>query len=90
VACPQHQQGHEIDAVVMQVSAGSSDRVLAIGEAKAAANPIDEPELARLDHLRTLLALDRRSPAPKLLLFSRGGRHASPARRGRPTRRRAY
>ncbi|WP_322749271.1 MULTISPECIES: ATP-binding protein [unclassified Frankia] len=68
-ACPARE--HEIDTVVIEVRPNEPDRVLAIGEAKWRATPVDVDELARLRHIRSVLP---GSPANvKLLLFSRAG-----------------
>jgi hypothetical protein len=73
IACREHRQGHEIDAVVISAPAFEAERVLAIGEAKASTKPVDVAELARLDHLRQLLPANRVAGPPRLLLFGRAG-----------------
>lgn len=64
---------HEIDVVVTLVEPGSSDAVLAIGEAKWRSRPVGTAELDRLRHIRALLPMTIRAASPKLLLFSRTG-----------------
>jgi len=85
VACREHRQGHEIDVVVVEASAGARRRVVAIGEVKSTGRPIDVAEITRLDHLRDLLP-DSWAPAPpRLLVFSRAG-FTSDARRAAASR----
>jgi AAA+ ATPase superfamily predicted ATPase len=72
IACREHRQGHELDIVVTEDSDATS-RISAIGEAKAASDPIGTGQLRRLEHLRGLLASARVAQPPKLLLFSRTG-----------------
>ncbi|WP_131745295.1 ATP-binding protein [Frankia sp. Cppng1_Ct_nod] len=62
---------HEIDTVAIEVRPNEPNRVLAIGEAKWRATPVDVDELDRMRHLRSVLpdALD----GVRLLLFSRSG-----------------
>ncbi|WP_200902560.1 MULTISPECIES: hypothetical protein [Protofrankia] len=67
--CPAHD--HAIDSVVIETRPNEPNRVLAIGEAKWRATPVDADGLARLRHMRSVLP-----GAPgdvKLLLFSRSG-----------------
>lgn len=72
-ACREHRQGHEIDVVVVEASAGARRRVVAIGEVKATVRPVDVVEITGLNHLRDLLP-DSSVPAPsRLLVFSRAG-----------------
>jgi AAA+ ATPase superfamily predicted ATPase len=71
--CAEHRQGHELDVVVIQKRAQEPDVVIAIGEVKATRKPVDEAELTRLEHLRTLLPADRVAGPPRLLLFARAG-----------------
>jgi uncharacterized protein len=73
IPCREHRQGHEIDVVVSAAPAFEPERVLAIGEAKAATKPVDVAELTRLDHLRQLLPARRVTQPPRLLLFARNG-----------------
>jgi AAA+ ATPase superfamily predicted ATPase len=85
VACREHRQGHEIDVVVVEASAGARRRVVAIGEVKSTGRPVDVAEIIRLDHLRDLLP-DSWVPAPpRLLVFSRAG-FTSDARRAAESR----
>ncbi|MGH3833483.1 MAG: AAA family ATPase [Pseudonocardiaceae bacterium] len=72
IACREHRQGHEIDVVVVETSAGARRRVVAIGEVKSTGRPVDVAEVIRLDHLRDLVA-DSLVPTPRLLVFSRAG-----------------
>lgn len=71
--CREHRRGHELDVVVTQTTSFAADRVIAIGEAKSTAAPVDTAELERLEHIRGLLPADKVGPLPKLLLFSRSG-----------------
>ena len=73
LACRNHRAPHELDLVVRQRIPGESDRILAIGEAKSTTRPVGDGELARLEHIRTLLPEERLAVPPKLLLFSRSG-----------------
>ncbi|HKR49663.1 MAG TPA: hypothetical protein VJT72_08815 [Pseudonocardiaceae bacterium] len=73
IACREHHQGHEIDVVVVEASAGARRRVLAIGEVKSTARPVDVAEIIRLDHLRDLLPNSWALAPPRLLVFSRAG-----------------
>ncbi|MGH3939794.1 MAG: AAA family ATPase [Pseudonocardiaceae bacterium] len=73
IACRKHQQGHEIDVVVVETSAGERRRVVAIGEVKSTVRPIDVAAIARLDHLRDLLPGSQIAAPPRLLLYSRAG-----------------
>jgi hypothetical protein len=73
LACREHRQGHELDVVAIRSTPGEPDRILAIGEAKAATKPVDQAELARLEHIRELLPADRVATPPRLLLFGRSG-----------------
>jgi len=70
VACREHRCNHEIDAVVIEVTAQSADRVTALGEAKWRSDAVGLDELTRLEHVRTLMRLPS---GVKLLLFSRAG-----------------
>ncbi|WP_034590410.1 AAA family ATPase [Hamadaea tsunoensis] len=72
VACREHRAGHEIDVVAQADLPHEPVRVLAIGEAKATERPVGHGELARLEHLRDLVAAAKPG-TPKLLLFSRTG-----------------
>lgn len=85
VACREHRQGHEIDAVVVETSAGARPRVVAIGEVKSTGRPVDVAEITRLDHLRDLLPDSRVTAPPRLLVFSRAG-FTSDARRAAASR----
>ena len=51
----------------------AADRIIAIGEAKGTAAPMDVAQLERLEHLRGLLPSAKVGALPKLLLFSRSG-----------------
>jgi hypothetical protein len=73
VACREHRKGHEIDAVVVETSAGARRRVVAIGEVKSTMRPVGEAMISRLDHLRDLLPGSHVLEPPRLLLFSRAG-----------------
>ncbi|MFN2496235.1 MAG: ATP-binding protein [Pseudonocardiaceae bacterium] len=73
IACPEHRQGHEIDVVVVEASAGARRRVVAIGEVKSTVRPISVTTITRLDHLRDLLPDSQVVAPPRLLLFSRAG-----------------
>jgi uncharacterized protein len=73
IPCREHRGGHELDVVAIGDQPNQPRRVLAIGEAKATTKLVDEAELDRLDHLRTLIPLHLTPRAPKLLLFSRSG-----------------
>lgn len=73
VACREHGTNHEIDAVVVSVSAGRPDAVLAIGEAKASTRPVDVDQIDRLGHLRDLVRSGETDRPPRLLLFARAG-----------------
>jgi hypothetical protein len=65
--CPA--RDHEIDAVVIEVRPNEPNRVLAIGETTWRSTPVDVGDLARLNHLRSVLP---GTPGDvKLLLFSR-------------------
>jgi uncharacterized protein len=71
VSCPLHRANHEVDVVVVGAGHQPGSRVMAIGEAKwRHASPVDMSVLARLEHVRELLGLDR---ACKLLAFSSAG-----------------
>ncbi|MGH3235106.1 MAG: hypothetical protein ACRDOH_18040 [Streptosporangiaceae bacterium] len=71
VPCREHRDRHELDIVITDDPAAG--RVIAIGEAKAAATPVEARELRRLEHLRGLLPSARVGQPPKLLLFGRSG-----------------
>jgi hypothetical protein len=73
LACRAHRQGHQLDVVAVRATPGEPDRILAIGEAKAATKPVDLPELGRLEHIRELLPADRVDAPSRLLLFARSG-----------------
>ena len=73
IACREHRQGHEIDVVVTESSSYATDKITAIGEAKATSSPMDLPHLERLEHLRGLLPSTKIKGLPKLLLFARSG-----------------
>jgi AAA+ ATPase superfamily predicted ATPase len=73
VACREHRQGHEVDVVAMEDRPFEARRLLAIGEVRSMTKLVDEGELARLRHIRTLLPADLAPQPPKLLLFSRTG-----------------
>ncbi len=73
VVCREHRQGHEIDVVVVEASAGARRRVVAIGEVKSTGRPVDVAEITRLDHLRDLLPDSWVPVPPRLLVFSRAG-----------------
>ncbi|MGQ0778778.1 MAG: AAA family ATPase [Pseudonocardiales bacterium] len=73
VACREHHQGHEIDVVVVETSAGVRRRVVAIGEVKSTGRPTGVAEITRLDHLQDLLPDSQVSAPPRLLVFSRAG-----------------
>lgn len=70
VPCKEHRCNHEIDVAVIEVLAQSTNRVTALGEAKWRAGTVGPDQLARLEHLRALMALP---PTTKLLLFARAG-----------------
>ncbi|MGQ0464053.1 MAG: AAA family ATPase [Sporichthyaceae bacterium] len=65
LACREHGAGHEVDVVVLDPG---GNRVLAIGEAKWASQPLGVEHLERLEHCRALLGHEAR-----LLLFARAG-----------------
>jgi uncharacterized protein len=71
--CQAHREGHELDLVAVASMPYEADRVLAIGEVKATARPVDLPAAERLEHLRALLPPDRVGTPPKLLLVGRQG-----------------
>lgn len=71
VPCREHRDRHGLDIVVTDDPAAG--RVIAIGEAKAAATPVPARELRRLEHLRGLLPSARVEQPPRLLLFGRAG-----------------
>lgn len=73
IACTEHRISHEMDVVALRTDPSVSDRVLAIGEAKATAKLVGEGELTRLEHVRDLLPTDKVNGLVKLLLFSRSG-----------------
>jgi uncharacterized protein len=73
LACREHRQGHELDVVASSSPPYEAERVLAIGEVKATSRQMGVAELARLDHLRSLLPADRIGAPPRLLLFGRAG-----------------
>lgn len=73
LSCGEHKAGHELDVVVRQSVPNGTDRILAIGEAKATNRMVGDGELTRLDHLRDLIPERLRSDHTKLLLFSRAG-----------------
>jgi hypothetical protein len=73
IACRAHRAGHELDVVVGSSPALGSERIIAIGEAKGTATPVELPELRRLEHLRDLLPSAKVEAQPKLLLFARSG-----------------
>jgi AAA+ ATPase superfamily predicted ATPase len=73
ISCRQHRRGHELDLVVAESRAFGGERILAIGEAKGTAKPVDVAQVERLEHLRDLLPDERVEAQPKLLLFSRNG-----------------
>lgn len=73
LGCREHRCVHELDAVVIQKQPFESDVILGIGEVKAGNRPVDEGELARLEHLRGLLPPERVAGVPRLLLVSRAG-----------------
>lgn len=50
IACREHRQGHELDVVVVETSAGTRPRVTAIGEVKATTRPIDAPDHSSGSH----------------------------------------
>lgn len=65
---------HEVDVVALARESDGSSRVLAIGEAKHTSSKRTLNDLARLDHLRALIARKRPSAIDgKLLLFSASG-----------------
>lgn len=69
VTCPAHKVNHELDVVVLESKAQTSDRVSALGEAKWRSTPMDVAQLERLEHVRDLLG----ARDAKLLCFSRSG-----------------
>jgi len=73
LGCPEHRRGHELDVVVTETVSFGSDRVIAIGEAKATGDLVGTAQLGRLEHARALMPSARTVGAPKLLLFSRSG-----------------
>ncbi|MFI9845636.1 ATP-binding protein [Nonomuraea sp. NPDC051941] len=73
IPCRAHHKGHELDIVVTETNSFATDRIIAIGEAKATLMPMDVSQLQRLDHLRALLPDARIGTQPKLLLLARSG-----------------
>jgi hypothetical protein len=73
ISCREHRQGHELDIVALQAPSGQPETIIAIGEAKASANPVGIAEVTRLQHLRELLPPDLVGALPRLLLFGRAG-----------------
>lgn len=71
--CRVHHQGHELDVVVIDHSAAQRRRVVAVGEAKATGDPVDQSQLRRLEHLCDLVPDSLAPTPPRLLLFSRAG-----------------
>jgi hypothetical protein len=72
VGCREHQQEHELEAVVVEDPVATG-RIAAIGETNAASGPMHAAQLRWLEHLRDLLPGARVGQPPKLLLFSRTG-----------------
>lgn len=89
VACREHRQGHEIDVVVVETSAGAPRRVVAIGEVTSTVRPVDLAEITRLDHLRDLLPDSRVTTPPRLLVLPRRVYPGHSARGGEQAGRRA-
>ena len=71
--CRNHPGGHELDIVAIENLPNRKPRILAIGEAKATKRQIGVDEIARLEHIRTLLPPENTSEAPTLLLFAKSG-----------------
>jgi hypothetical protein len=71
--CRTHGQGHELDVVVIDHPANQQRRVIAIGEAKATSDSVDQTQLRRLEHLRDLVPAALAPVPARLLLFSRSG-----------------
>lgn len=69
IGCPAHRGGHELDVVVTD----PSDKIIAIGEAKATRGQVGPGQLDRLGHVRALLPATRLADQPKLLVFGRNG-----------------
>lgn len=69
VNCPGHRGQHDVDVVAVEGQANSSERVLALGEAKWRSQPLGMRQVERLRHIRELL----KQPSARLLLFSRAG-----------------
>ncbi|MCG5216783.1 ATP-binding protein [Streptosporangium sp. KLBMP 9127] len=73
IPCRDHRGGHELDIVVTERASFATDRITAIGEAKATLAPMGTAQLQRLEHLRGLLPSAKVGESPRLLLFSRSG-----------------
>jgi len=73
VSCRDHRTGHELDVVLIEERPQQPRQVLAIGEVKATTRLVGEGELARLEHLRTLVPAELAARPPRLLLVSRSG-----------------
>jgi AAA+ ATPase superfamily predicted ATPase len=73
VACREHGRNHELDVVAVHPDPTGTGRILAIGEAKATERLVGDGVLERLEHIRSLLPVDRGSADARLLLFSRSG-----------------
>ena len=69
INCPEHRHQHELDVVAIERTPNSTERILAIGEAKWRSEPVGLRELERLRHVRGVMS----EPAARLLLFSRAG-----------------
>ncbi len=73
ISCRDHRQAHELDVVVTEAVPFGTDRIAAIGEAKATAEPVGLGQLERLEHVRGLLPTAMTTGTPKILLFGRSG-----------------
>jgi uncharacterized protein len=73
ISCRDHRQAHEVDVVVTEAVPFGADRIAVIGEAKATGEHVGLGQLARLEHVRTLLPTAMTPSTPKILLFGRSG-----------------
>ena len=77
LSCAEHKTGHELDAVAIAKRPFEADTILAVAEAKSTTKTVGHGELARLEHLRDIVAARVKNATdtdpPKLLLFSRSG-----------------
>jgi hypothetical protein len=68
---PKERAQHELDVVATSRTRSGTTRVVAIGEAKQSNRARTIADLARLEHIRSMLTdRDQASPTTKLLLFS--------------------